>query len=295
MATPDLELNLPEPRCGQMARLAALLLAAVAGGAALGWLLFARPAACLGVADILKNQKAWADALVHIGDEWRRAGCDGALPAAVGAIDAYAPPLLFKPTVTYDPNTFRNTRDRALSYFVGACAPVRVGDDHGFALGFLSGDVTNQSTWAGYSRAVFHDFEYLVGGDHCHAPVAQGKLTVTSRRTGLDGTVDKTFVYAPSAGDGLRARLVAHHSSFEVQPPLPTAPTGVCCTWIDADEADKRGVYWNAVGGGVCGAVDGYDVALCAASSAYECTPRNCLPGAVGPHSRPSTRTEVQQ
>ena len=65
---------------------------------------------------------------------------------------------------------------------------------------------------------------------------------------------------------------------FEVQPPLPTAPTGVCCTWIDADEADKRGVYWNAVGGGVCGAVDGYDVALCAASSAYECTPRNCLP-----------------
>lgn len=166
---------------------------------------------CITVEDIRTAQSAWGNALVHIGDEWRRDGCRGARAAAEAAFDAaYKLPLLFKPTVAANPPS-RHTRDGALSYFVGQCAPRPFPDDIGFALGPLAGEIDDNSTWLGYKSAHFHDFEYLVGGDYCYAAVAEGQLTLTSN-TDKTSTVDKTFVYAP-ASTGLRARIVAHHSS----------------------------------------------------------------------------------
>lgn len=190
---------------------------------------------CLSQQDIEKAHSAWGDALVAIGNTWfypyhdasafyyvgHALNASGALLAAQNAFDAaYTEPLLFKPTVSYAPYTFRNSRNETLSYFVGKAANVRYGNDLGFALGFIPGIDENNLTWMGYNKVYFHDFQYLLNGDFCHVAVAQGKVTVTSRLTGKNGTVDKTFVYTRGNG-GLRARISVHHSSMEIPvPPL---------------------------------------------------------------------------
>lgn len=83
--------------------------------------------------------------------------------------------------------------------------------------------------------------KFLEGGAFCHAGVAQGKLTLTSRWKGangdpVNGTVDKTFTYMPNP-DGIPL-LVVHHSSLEVRPPAPP-PSLVGTCWEAADEDDK--------------------------------------------------------
>lgn len=201
---------------------ATLASAAVLGmGFSIGWSVRPINTDCLTTNDILEAQRAWGKAVVAIGDAWMQGqNCDAALEQAKGAFDAaYTTPLLFKPTVTYEPYTFRNNRTDTVSYFVGKCAiPDRVGEDLGFALGFVAGDSNNSLTWKGYSNFYFHDFKYLINDNYCHSAVAQGKVTLTSRLTGSNSTVDKTFVYTP-ASSGLRARISVHHSSDEVPPP----------------------------------------------------------------------------
>lgn len=181
------------------------------------------PEHCLTVRDINATLTAWAGALVHIGDEWLENGCEGAKVAAQGAIDAAyaAEPLQFKPALTVAPNTFRQTHDEALSYFVGACAgeAAHISTDNGFGLGYSAGNPYDPKTWYGFKAARFHQFRYLTGGYHCQSAVAQGKLTVTSRLTGNTTTVDKTFVFTPGptgVQGGLNARIVVHHSSKEI-------------------------------------------------------------------------------
>jgi len=196
---------------------------------------------CLTVEDMDANMAAWGAALVRIGDAWNAEGCAGALREADTALDtAYTfggdndGGLLFKPTLTVAPDTFRPTRAGALSYFVGECAgpASHVPTDRGFALGYSASDAADASTWQGFTHAYFHDMRYLAGsGAHCGAPVAQGKMTLTSRLTGRNGTVDKTFAFvrnpAPLGAGGeatsgggknvLRALIAVHHSSLQVE------------------------------------------------------------------------------
>ena len=190
--------------------------AVLGGGVAIGWFVRA-PSDCLTLADVHEAQQAWGDAVIAIGNAWVDDGCDGALDAAYTAFDAaYSLPLLFKPTVATIPDTFRTTRDGAVSYFVGHCSPEHVPSDYGFALAFLPGNIDDRTTWKGYNATRFHGFSYVVGeGEFCNTAVAQGKVALTSRLTGTSSSVDKTFVYA-KASTGLRARIVSHHSSLPV-------------------------------------------------------------------------------
>jgi hypothetical protein len=171
---------------------------------------------CITTADIDRAQKAWGDAFISIGDAWNEKQCTGALDAANAALDAaysFERPLLFKPTLTMVPHTFRSTREGALSYFIGSCAPVVIGNDKGFALGFSAGDPTDITTWKGFTSVRFTNMTYHTGGDYCNAAVAEGKMYFSSRLNGEEYSVDKTLVYKPNPESGGIPLLTVHHSS----------------------------------------------------------------------------------
>ena len=176
---------------------------------------------CISVEDIDRAQKAWADALVSMGNAWMSERCPGALREANNALDAaysFENPLLFKPTLTTPPYTFRPTRAGALSYFVGECAGNdRVGTDNGFALGHSVGDSQNNSTWQGFSSVQFLNMTYHVGGSYCTSAIAQGQMSYFSRYTQMTYTVDKTFAYIHNSMEGGIPLLTVHHSSIALQ------------------------------------------------------------------------------
>lgn len=176
---------------------------------------------CISTDDIRDAQAAWGGAVVAIGNAWMDEGCVGALREANGALDAaysFDDPLLFKPTLTTKPNTYRPTRDGALSYFVGQCAPVVTNGDNGFALGYSVGKKDDTKTWQGFTKVEFSDMTFHVGGEYCGAPVAQGRMTYYSRYTKLSYSVDKTFVYKRNPKAGGIPLLTVHHSSMTVPP-----------------------------------------------------------------------------
>ena len=88
------------------------------------------------VAEVEAAQTAWCGALVAIATEADTKGLAAAKVLAGQVIDsAYAynmGPVLFKPTLTVAPQTFRTTRAGALSYFVGGDSAYPA--DGGFAL-----------------------------------------------------------------------------------------------------------------------------------------------------------------
>jgi hypothetical protein len=82
-------------------------------------------------------QKAWGDALVSISNTYQESGYDAAKELAQSVLDsAYCYsigiPVLFKPTLAYGDQTFRNTEEGALAYFVGGNDSYP--NDKGFAL-----------------------------------------------------------------------------------------------------------------------------------------------------------------
>jgi len=174
---------------------------------------------CISVSDIDAAQSAWAGAAVAIGEAWINEGCTGALREANRALDAaytFNQDLLFKPTLTQPPDTFRRTRAEALSYFIGHCAPEgAVGTDKGFALGYSVGNQTDQTTWKGFTSVTFSNMTYTTSGKFCDVAMAQGKMSYVSRYTNVTHVVDKTFVYT---NNGNKIPLIVVHHSSE-QPP----------------------------------------------------------------------------
>jgi hypothetical protein len=148
-------------------------------------------------AEVLAAQKAWGDALVRISRDHEQGGFEKARATAAEVIDgAYGyqmGPVLFKPTLTTAPQTFRTTRDGALAYFVGGDKAYP--QDSGFALkGWRQVDVVNT-------------------GIHIHGDVAMtmGNVVITDK-DGKRTTVDKTWAYKKDDKGVLR--IVLHHSSL---------------------------------------------------------------------------------
>jgi hypothetical protein len=151
--------------------------------------------------EVLAAQQGWCNALVQISETHEDDGQAAAKELAKEVIDAaygyQMGAVLFKPTLTVKPQTFRPTSEGALSYFVGG--DPNFPSDSGFALkGWTQCDVDN--------NAVF------IAGDSASTI---GKVHFT----GPDGTVtsvDKTWGFVKDdAGD---VRIVLHHSSLEYQP-----------------------------------------------------------------------------
>ena len=148
-------------------------------------------------AEVLQTQKAWGEALVAISREYEEKGAKLAHDMAGKVIDtAYGyqlGPVLFKPTLTQEPQTFRTDREGALAYFVGQNPKYPA--DTGFALkGWREVDVKN--------AAILLDGEYAT---------TLGKVSFTDK-DGKVTTVDKSWTFKKD--DEGTIRIVQHHSSL---------------------------------------------------------------------------------
>ena len=142
-----------------------------------------------------------------IGSGFSHAGTGGTNaksgPAAAKALaesvidSAYAyqmGPVLFKPTLAVNPQTFRTTRAGALSYFVGGDPAFP--NDSGFAL----------NDW---TKCEIDNAAVFIAGDSAST---MGKVHFTDK-DGNVTTVDKTWQYVKD--DAGQLRIVVHHSSLE--------------------------------------------------------------------------------
>ena len=102
--------------------------------------------------------------------------------------------VLFKPTLSVNPQTVRTTKQGALAYFVGGDADYP--NDKGFAL-------------KGWTKCVAEDNAIIILGD---TATSLGKVRITNK-DGATVTVDKTWQYVKD--DEGTLRIVVHHSSLE--------------------------------------------------------------------------------
>ncbi len=155
----------------------------------------------IGEAEVLAAQQAWCKALVDISTTGDKSGQAAAKALAEKVIDAaygyQMGGVLFKPTLTVNPQTFRTTRAGALAYFVGG--DTAFPKDTGFALkGWTKCEVAN--------AAIF------LAGD---SATTMGKVNITGK-DGKVTTVDKTWKFVKD--DAGKLRIVVHHSSLEYSP-----------------------------------------------------------------------------
>jgi hypothetical protein len=152
-------------------------------------------------AEVLAAQQAWGKALVQIATDYEAGGIDAAKATAEAVLDsAYGynlGPVLFKPTLTTAPQTFRTTRDGALAYFVGHDEDFP--SDKGFAL----------NAWRGFST---ENAAIFIDGD---VAMSMGKVRLTNA-DGAVTEVDKTWGYKKDEAGTLR--IVLHHSSLPYNP-----------------------------------------------------------------------------
>ncbi|MFN3620747.1 hypothetical protein [Sphingorhabdus sp.] len=153
------------------------------------------------VAEVEAAQRAWGDALVAISTTYDRDGFAAAKRLAETVLDsAYAynmGPVLFKPTLTLAPQTFRTKRDGALAYFVGGDKTYP--NDSGFAL----------KGWRTYK---IDNAGIVVTGT---SATSMGNVTLTDAKGNVT-TVDKTWGYVRD-GEG-KLRIFLHHSSLPYKP-----------------------------------------------------------------------------
>jgi hypothetical protein len=148
-------------------------------------------------AEVLAAQKAWGDALVAISTTYEQKGQAAAKALAGQVIDqAYGYQLggvLFKPTLTTAPQTFRTTRAGALAYFVGDDPAFP--KDKGFAL-------------KGWRQVEIQNAAIFIEGD---VATTMGNVMITDK-TGKVTTVDKTWKFLKDSNGKLR--IMVHHSSL---------------------------------------------------------------------------------
>jgi hypothetical protein len=150
--------------------------------------------------EVLAAQKAWCTALVNISEEGTKsqAAAKALAEKVIDAAYAYQlGPVLFNPTLTSGKDTFRLTRDGALSYFVGGDS--RYPTDSGFAL----------KNW---KKCEIKNAGIVITGN---AAMTLGNVMVTDSANKTT-TVDKTWGYIKDDKGALR--IVLHHSSLPYQP-----------------------------------------------------------------------------
>jgi len=147
--------------------------------------------------EVLSAQKAWGDALVSISTTYDING-KGAAKALAGKVidEAYGYQfgvVLFKPTLTVAPQTFRTTRAGALAYFVGDDPAFPM--DKGFAL-------------KGWRKVEIKNAAVFISGN---TATSMGNVLITDKN-GKTTTVDKTWQFFKD--DNGKLRIILHHSSL---------------------------------------------------------------------------------
>lgn len=146
---------------------------------------------------VLAAQNAWGEALVAISTTYATQGIEAARALAEDIIDAaygyQFGTVLFKPTLTMAPQTFRTTREGALAYFVGG--DPNFPNDNGFALkGWQNVEIDNAGIFISGNSATTMGNVMLTDND--------GNVT----------TVDKTWKFLKDDSGDLR--IILHHSSL---------------------------------------------------------------------------------
>jgi hypothetical protein len=151
--------------------------------------------------EAIEAQNAWCNALINVSSTYEKDGKAAAKALAEKVIDgAYAYQMgavLFKPTLTVNPQTFRTTREGALSYFVAGDSSFP--NDSGFAL-------------KGWKKCEPINAAIFIDGN---SAITMGKVHFTDKNGNVT-TVDKTWGFVKDNAGKLRINL--HHSSLEYQP-----------------------------------------------------------------------------
>ncbi len=155
-------------------------------------------------AEVNAAQQAWCDGLISLGKVYADGGD---YRAAAGKLiddlyDYREGKVFFKPTLASGKNTFRPTREGALSYFIGG--DKNFPEDSGFAL----------KKWV----KVTYDNNAAENGIQIHDDVAitMGNVYLTNAK-GDQVKVDKTFVFRRDT-DG-KLRLAVHKSALPFEGP----------------------------------------------------------------------------
>ena len=154
-------------------------------------------------AEVNAAQQSWCDGLVKISKVHKEGGDYKAVASQVidELYDYKEGKVFFKPTLAAGKNTFRPTREGALSYFIGG--DKNFPEDAGFAL----------KDWV----KVRYDNNAAENGIQIHGDIAitMGNVYLTNAK-GDEVMVDKTFAFRRGA-DG-KLRLCAHKSALPYQP-----------------------------------------------------------------------------
>ena len=147
--------------------------------------------------DILKALNDWGESLVAISRAYENEGLDSARAIAEQAIDRLygfeLGPVLFKPTLSGGPQTFRLTKIGALSYFIGNNP--QYPNDSGFGIKFWRNVKPETS-----ATFIQNDVAMWMGWVNF---IDKNNRTVR---------VDKSFGYVRDKNENLR--IVLHHSSL---------------------------------------------------------------------------------
>jgi len=159
--------------------------------------------AAITEAEVNAAQQAWCDGLVKIGKVYKEGGDYKAVASQIidELYDYKEGKVFFKPTMAFGKNTFRSTKEGALSYFVGGNKDFP--EDTGFAL----------KQWV----KVRYNNNAAENGIQIHGEIAitMGNVFLTNVK-GEEVTVDKTFVFR-RCRDG-KLRLCVHKSALPFEP-----------------------------------------------------------------------------
>ena len=151
--------------------------------------------------ELTEARSIWGDALIAISKAYDDSGIESARSAAEEAIDAaYGydfSPVLFKPTMASGEQTFRPTKEGALSYFVGHDSGYPL--DGGFGI-------------KGWREVTSETSASFIQGD---IAMWMGWVSFTDR-DGNVTKVDKSWGYKKDEQGTLR--IVLHHSSLPYTP-----------------------------------------------------------------------------
>jgi hypothetical protein len=159
--------------------------------------------AAITEAEVNAMQQAWCDGLVKISKVYKEGGDYKAVASQLidDLYDYKEGKVFFKPTLAFGKNTFRSTKEGALSYFVGGNK--HFPEDTGFAL----------KGWV----KVRYDNNAAENGIQIHGDIAitMGNVYLTNAK-GEEVMVDKTFVFR-RCKDG-KLRLCVHKSALPFTP-----------------------------------------------------------------------------
>ncbi|OAI41802.1 hypothetical protein AYO41_05235 [Verrucomicrobia bacterium SCGC AG-212-E04] len=153
--------------------------------------------------DVNAAQTAWCDALIKIGHVYSEGGNYKTVASRLidDLYDYESGTVFFKPTLAFGKNSFRETKEGALSYFIAGNS--NFPEDTGFAL----------KRWV----SVRYDNNAAENGIQIHGNIAitMGNFYLTNDK-GMEITVEKTLAFR-RCNDG-RLRLCVHKSALPYDP-----------------------------------------------------------------------------